>query len=115
MYNLYTCENVNNYGQSRSIFNTQAALAGVSGKVYFCKSFPCSEDIERRAEELPFHLEVIGNTERLKQCLVDKQMFDQLYKEDTKLQLMRYWRVAGGYPLAASESTKAIHKYIQVG
>ena len=74
----------------------------------------CSGDIERRAEELPYHLEALSETERLKVNLLRQDMFDELYKEETKMQLMSYWRFIGGYNLAASEYPTALNEHIEV-
>jgi hypothetical protein len=48
-------------------------------------------------------LEHAGDIKRLQACLLDKDIFDQLYREDTRHELMRYWRNAGGYDLAATQ------------
>ncbi len=41
-------------------------------------------------------------------------MFDELYKEETKMQLMSYWRFIGGYHLAASDYPTALNAHIKV-
>ena len=41
-------------------------------------------------------------------------MFDELYQEETKMQLMAYWRFIGGYPLAAAEYVKALETHFKV-
>ena len=70
--------------------------------------------MERKSEELPYHIEKLGDTERLQSCLVDRAMFGQLYAEDRKLQLMAYWRNAGGYDVAAKLNVAALRKQIEV-
>ncbi|XP_077984631.1 TPR repeat-containing protein DDB_G0287407-like [Glandiceps talaboti] len=63
--------------------------------------FQQSSDIERRAVEFPFHLETIDDMNRLEHCLLEWPMFETMYKEETKIELMRYWRLVGGYDVAA--------------
>jgi hypothetical protein len=41
-------------------------------------------------------------------------MFDQMYNENNKQQLMKYWRFIGGYQLASSAYYDALKKYIAV-
>ncbi|XP_064648188.1 TPR repeat-containing protein DDB_G0287407-like [Lineus longissimus] len=60
-------------------------------------------DVSRKSEELPYHLEQTGDIKRLQTCLLDKDIFDHLYREETRHELMRYWRSAGGYDLAATQ------------
>ncbi|XP_077984627.1 uncharacterized protein LOC144439228 [Glandiceps talaboti] len=63
--------------------------------------FQQSSDIERRAEEYPYHLDEIDDMKRLEHCLLEWPMFEMMYKEETKIELMRYWRLVGGYDVAA--------------
>ncbi|XP_070552688.1 nephrocystin-3-like [Ptychodera flava] len=63
--------------------------------------FEQSTDTERRAEEFPYHLDTIDDMNRLQECLLEWPMFETMYKEETKIELMRYWRLVGGYDLAA--------------
>ena len=76
--------------------------------------FSFSSDIERKAEELPYHLESSGNKEKLKQALLEQDMFNQMYKDNNKQQLMKYWRFIGGYELAATCYIKSLEKFISV-
>ena len=46
--------------------------------------------------------------------LLQQDMFDELYQEETKMQLMAYWRFIGGYPLAAAEYVKALETHFKV-
>lgn len=71
----------------------------------------CS-DIERKSEELPYHLEMSDNKEQLKLTLLSQDMFDQMYNENNKQQLMKYWRFIGGYQIASSAYYDALKKYI---
>ena len=74
-----------------------------------------STDVERKAEELPYHLLQIGDKESLKACLLEKAMFNHLYdNEETRNQLLSYWRYLGGYELAANEYTAALEKQLEV-
>ena len=74
-----------------------------------------STDVERKAEELPYHLLQIGDKESLKACLLEKAMFNHLYdNEETRNQLLSYWRYLGGYELAANEYTTALEKQLEV-
>ncbi|XP_064618016.1 nephrocystin-3-like [Liolophura sinensis] len=70
-------------------------------------------DVERKAEELPHHCEAIGDLEGLKTCLLDMKVFKILYQESTKLQLMKYWQVIGGYEVAAEAYVNALASYKQ--
>lgn len=56
---------------------------------------------------MPYHLLELKDFEKLKSVLLDYQMFEQLYKEDTKVQLMMFWRELGGYKTAADSYVRA--------
>ena len=58
-------------------------------------------DIERKAEELPYHLELLAEEERLRHCLLEWDVFNQLYNEEHSFDLLRYWQKCGGYESAA--------------
>ncbi|XP_050419113.1 TPR repeat-containing protein DDB_G0287407 [Patella vulgata] len=73
--------------------------------------FSRSNDVTRKAEELPFHLYELDNRKDLKKCLLQPDMFLQLYQEKTKLQLMKYWQYIGGYDIAAKSYTKFLNDY----
>ena len=71
--------------------------------------------MDRKSEELPYHLEKLNDNNRLQRCLSDWPMFNELYVEDRKLQLMAYWRGAGGYAKAAELTIQSLEKYLMVG
>jgi hypothetical protein len=54
------------------------------------------------------------NKEQLKLTLLSQDMFDQMYNENNKQQLMKYWRFIGGYQIASSAYYDALKKYIAV-
>ena len=73
-----------------------------------------SSDIERKAEELPYQLEMADNKEKLKEALTDLTVFRQMYQESNKQQLMKYWRFIGGYNIASQAYVKSLKDYIRV-
>ena len=73
-----------------------------------------SKDMERKAEELPYQLEMADDKTKLKQVLVDQAMFDQLYSESNKQQLMKYWRFIGGYSIASQAYVTSLKEYLKV-
>ncbi|KAL3832682.1 hypothetical protein ACJMK2_024304 [Sinanodonta woodiana] len=75
--------------------------------------FQTCTNIERKSEELPYHLEMAEDREQLKTTLLSQDMFSELYKESNKQQLMRYWRFIGGYNIAAEEYVRALKQFIQ--
>ncbi|XP_070544501.1 nephrocystin-3-like [Ptychodera flava] len=64
--------------------------------------FQTSADTNRRAEELPYHLVNIDDIRRLEECLLEWPVFLTLYKAGKTVELMGYWRIIGGYELAAT-------------
>ena len=74
----------------------------------------CSKDIERKAEELPYQLEMADNKAKLKEVLVDQAMFNQLYSEGNKQELMKYWRFIGGYNIASQAYVTSLKEYLRV-
>ncbi|XP_065641448.1 nephrocystin-3 isoform X1 [Hydra vulgaris] len=59
------------------------------------------DDMDRKAEELPYHLEKLSDTNRLVQCLLEWPLFNRLYDEEFSIDLLRFWQKAGGYSVAA--------------
>ena len=55
----------------------------------------------RKAEELPYHLELLGEQQRLRSSLLQWNIFNQLYSEDHSTDLLRYWQKCGGYEEAS--------------
>merc|ERR1719494_810557 len=47
------------------------------------------DDMDRKAEELPYHLEALLDNNRLIQCLMDWEVFHRLYSEDFSIDLLR--------------------------
>jgi hypothetical protein len=72
----------------------------------------CSRDIQRQADELPYHLEKLGARQQLEACLLRKDIFDELYTDDHKLQLMAYWRFAASYETAANGYINLLYEYL---
>ena len=70
--------------------------------------------MERKAEELPYQLEKADDKEKLKDILVDQAMFNQLYQESNKQQLMKFWRFIGGYNIASMAYVKSLKEYLRV-
>jgi hypothetical protein len=60
------------------------------------------DDMDRKAEELPYHLEQLLDTNRLIRCLLEWPVFDRLYSEDFSIDLLGSWQKAGGYSVAAA-------------
>ncbi|XP_057298336.1 TPR repeat-containing protein DDB_G0287407-like [Hydractinia symbiolongicarpus] len=60
------------------------------------------DDVDRKAEELPFHLEQLMDDNRLMRCLLDWPLFNRLYNEDFSIDLLGSWQKAGGYAVAAA-------------
>ncbi|KAL5009468.1 hypothetical protein ScPMuIL_011773 [Solemya velum] len=79
------------------------------------KYFDNCTDIERKAEELPYHLECSQDRDGLKAALLEWDMFDQLYCESSKPLLMKFWRFVGGYDVAADEYIKQLKSYTTRG
>ena len=60
------------------------------------------DDMDRKAEELPYHLEQLLDNNRLIRCLLEWPVFDRLYSEDFSIDLLGSWQKAGGYAVAAA-------------
>ena len=73
-----------------------------------------SNDIERKAEELPYHLEMADEKAKLKETLTDFTMFNHMYLESNKQQLMKYWRFIGGYNIASQAYVVSLKEYLKV-
>lgn len=50
--------------------------------------------------------------ERLKQVLLEPAVFRELYKEDTKLQLLAFWRAAADYDTAGALYVQEFPKWV---
>ena len=71
--------------------------------------FETSQDEERRTEELPYALEKALDSNKLVRVLVEWSLFDGYMKTDTGvIDLLRYWRAAGGYELASAAYAEAL-------
>jgi hypothetical protein len=73
--------------------------------------FERCRDAHRRAEELPYHLEMMLDNSRLLRCILDWHTFDRLRSHAHKHELMRVCRVVGGYAVfsaAAVEQLKIV-------
>jgi len=69
------------------------------------------DDMDRRAEELPYHLEQLVDNNRLIRCLLEWPVFNRLFSEDFSINLLHSWRQAGGYSVASAlykESCKVL-------
>lgn len=60
------------------------------------------DDMDRKAEELPYHLEQLLDNNRLIRCLLEWPVFDRLYSEDFSIDLLGSWQKAGGYSVSAA-------------
>ncbi|CAG2228476.1 unnamed protein product [Mytilus edulis] len=69
-------------------------------------------DMERKAEELPYHLECSADKEKLKEVLLSQDMFKEMYKDNSKQQLMKYWRFIGGYQIASESYYDSLKRFI---
>ncbi|VDI14102.1 Hypothetical predicted protein [Mytilus galloprovincialis] len=69
-------------------------------------------DMERKAEELPYHLECSADKEKLKEVLLSQDMFKEIYKDNSKQQLMKYWRFIGGYQIASESYYDSLKRFI---
>eukprot|EP00118_Oscarella_pearsei_P000676 m.5528 g.5528 ORF g.5528 m.5528 type:complete len:1333 (+) comp13436_c0_seq2:121-4119(+) len=70
--------------------------------------FEQSTDHARRAEELPFHLLKIGDRAKLARCLAEWPIFDYLSTDENVMDLIHYWRAAGGAKAAAVRYNEAL-------
>ncbi|XP_066932772.1 LOW QUALITY PROTEIN: TPR repeat-containing protein DDB_G0287407-like [Clytia hemisphaerica] len=70
--------------------------------------FEKATDDDRRAEELPYHLEQLSDSARLEKCLIDWNIFNRLYDEHFAVELIRFWKAAGGYEAAARRYTDSL-------
>ncbi|RDD44551.1 Telomerase protein component 1 [Trichoplax sp. H2] len=57
---------------------------------------------DRKAEELPYHLEKLLDHSRLARCLLEWPVFEKLSADEHNVELLRSWRKAGGYAAAAT-------------
>eukprot|EP00794_Sanderia_malayensis_P017020 gene17020-18734_t len=60
------------------------------------------DDMDRKAEELPYHLELLLDNNRLIRCLIEWPVFNRLFSEDFSIDLLHSWRKAGGYSVASA-------------
>ncbi|XP_066925783.1 telomerase protein component 1-like isoform X2 [Clytia hemisphaerica] len=60
------------------------------------------QDMDRKAEELPYHLEQLLDNNRLIRCLLEWPVFERLFNEDFSVDLLRSWQKAGGYSVASA-------------
>ena len=72
----------------------------------------CSSDIARKCAELPFQLQALDEKERMKQFLLQEPVFLELFREDTKLQLLSYWRFIGDYDVAGEAYVEIFPKWL---
>jgi hypothetical protein len=59
--------------------------------------FERCRDQQRKAEELPYHLEKVLDNSRLMQAILDWDMFEKLAETADSYELLHYSRVVGGY------------------
>ncbi|XP_066928434.1 TPR repeat-containing protein DDB_G0287407-like isoform X2 [Clytia hemisphaerica] len=60
------------------------------------------DDMDRKAEELPYHLENLLDNNRLIRCLMDWEVFNRLYSEEFSIDLLHAWRQCGGFGVASA-------------
>ncbi|EDV28707.1 Telomerase protein component 1 [Trichoplax sp. H2] len=75
--------------------------------------FETADNIDRKAEELPYHLEKLDDPNRLARCLLDWPVFMKLSKEENNSNLLKFWSMIGGYDVAAHWYEKALAKLEQ--
>jgi hypothetical protein len=73
--------------------------------------FEASTDLDRRAEELPYHLIRVGEWGRLARCLTDWEIFDRLSTDENVMDLVYYWKFAGGPKAAVVRYNAALETY----
>ncbi|XP_047125381.1 TPR repeat-containing protein DDB_G0287407 isoform X1 [Hydra vulgaris] len=59
-------------------------------------------DVDRKAEELPYHLEQLLDNNRLIRCLMDWDVFERLYSEEFSIDLLHSWLQCGGFRIASA-------------
>ena len=59
--------------------------------------FEQCRDQQRKAEELPFHLEKVLDNSRLMRAIVNWDTFEKLERTANGYELLRYSRIVGGY------------------
>ena len=65
----------------------------------------------RKVDELPWQLARAGHPERLKDCLVDLEMFRELSTDTKKYELLGYWLQLGDSYDKVTDYTRALDKY----
>jgi len=70
--------------------------------------FKEEDDLDRKAEELPYHLEQLDDVEGLANCLADWEIFGRLFSFDVSSDLVYYWQKAGGYEAAGDRYKKEL-------
>ncbi|XP_041366905.1 TPR repeat-containing protein DDB_G0287407-like [Gigantopelta aegis] len=75
--------------------------------------FNLCQDLTRKCEELPYQLMSMKDKDGLKECLLQREVFEQLYAQKSRQQLMKYWQFIGGYSIAAKEYTRFLDDYIK--
>lgn len=76
--------------------------------------FESVDDMDRKAEELPYHLEQLLDNNRLIRCLMDWEVFNRLYSEEFSIDLLHAWRQCGGFGVASAvykEQLSMLRKY----
>ncbi|RDD44588.1 Telomerase protein component 1 [Trichoplax sp. H2] len=68
------------------------------------------ENQDRKAEELPYHLEKLLDHSRLARCLLEWPIFEKLSADEYNIELLRSWRSAGGYVTAATLYSQSLEQ-----
>lgn len=66
----------------------------------------------RKCAELPFQLQALDAKDRMKEFLLQEPVFLELFREDTKLQLLSYWRFVGDYDIAGAAYLEVFPKWL---
>lgn len=67
----------------------------------------CS-DLARQADELPFHLEKLGDKQRLREYISQLSSLACHTQHSQQYQLMQFWRTVGGYKFASEAYTQCL-------
>lgn len=80
--------------------------------------FEGHRDVDRRSEELPYHLEKVLDNSRLLRAIIDWEIFQKLQHDAHGLELVRYCSVVGGYRVvgvALQEQLRVWEEHIAEG
>ena len=73
------------------------------------------DDLDRKAEELPYQLQQLLDSNRLTKCLLEWPIFNRLYDEDFAIDLLQAWQKCGGFSVAAEMYKESLSLLKQSG